>query len=288
MADGELNPPGGRAAVDPAHGDRIGHRRGGGSVAIVAGYRAYTDRYTVETKGPDDRAVSMVVESTLAGASDLKVSTLKGTVQGTASDTRGFGWINSTRVMKAPFEVEYFVDVSRARRERFHLGSGEPQADRAPAAGSGRAASTSIESRTYLDQTKGVFVTRAAMAAMQKQASGRAQRVARDEALKPDKLAAARRNAETALATLFTGPLKAAGIDATVEVRVGGGIGSRRPALGMYRGRFRRCWATVPEHFAWWCVSLRSWQRTHAAPAEAGGQLRTLTILGPGLRRGSE
>ncbi len=195
-----------------------------GVVAIVAAYRAYTDRYTVATRGPDDRAVSMVVQSTLDGASDLKVGTLKGTVQAVASDSRGLGWINSTRVMKAPFEVEYFVDVSALDASDFIWDQANRKLIvRAPQV---RVGAVNVdESRTYLDQTKGVFVTRAAMAAMQKQASGRAQRVAHDEALKPDKLAAAQRNARAALANLFAGPLKAAGIDATVEVRLGKGAG---------------------------------------------------------------
>lgn len=186
--------------------------------AITTGYDRYTERYTVTTEGRDGLAVARVVQSTLSKASDLKVSTLTGTVQSVASDSRGFGMINSNRVMKAPFEVDYFVNLSA-------LGPGDFMWDdasdtltvRAPAVRLGKV--NVDESRTYLDRTTGIFVTRDAMAKMQRQASAGAVRVAREEAGKPDKMAAARRNAQAALMALFGAPLRAQGIDAKVVVR---------------------------------------------------------------------
>ena len=185
-------------------------------VAAVVGYRTYTTRYVVKTD--DGIAVAAVVQATLSGASDLKVSTLRGTVQSTATDTRGLGMLTSTRVMKAPFEVEYFVDVSGLDAKDF----GWDPARRtlivnAPAV---RVGSVNVdEAQTYLDRTTGVFVTRAAMAALRQQASARADRVATAEARRPERLAQAQANARRSIAALFRGPLAAAGLDARVVVR---------------------------------------------------------------------
>ena len=184
--------------------------------AAVVGYRAYTERYVVRTD--DGVAVARVVSATLSGASDLKVSTLTGTVQSTATDTRGMGMFTSSRVMKAPFEVAYFVDVSGldARDFRWDAATRTLVVD-APAV---RVGTVNVdESRTYLDRTTGLFVTRGAMAALQHQASARATRVAGEEARKPDRIAQAQVNARRSLAALFGGPLAAAGLDADVVVR---------------------------------------------------------------------
>ncbi|TPG07226.1 DUF4230 domain-containing protein [Sphingomonas oligophenolica] len=184
--------------------------------AAVIGYRTYTERYVVKTD--DGLAVAQVVQATLTGASDLKVSTLSGTVQSTASDTRGMGMFTSSRVMKAPFAVEYFVDVSGLDARDF---AWDPATRtlivNAPAVRVG--APNIDESRTYLDKTSGVFVTRGAMAALQRQASVRADRIAAAEARKPEQIAQAQANARHALAALFRGPLAAAGLDAKVVVR---------------------------------------------------------------------
>lgn len=186
------------------------------AVAGVVGYQKYTERYVVKTD--DGVAVAQVVQATLSGASDLRVSTLSGTVQSSATDTRGFGMLTSQRVLKAPFSVDYFVDMGA-------LGAGDFGWDaatrtlvvNAPAV---RVAAPNIdESRTYVDQTSGMFVTRAAMAALQKQASARATRVAGDEARSPARIAQAQANARRSLAALFRGPLAAAGLEARVVVR---------------------------------------------------------------------
>ena len=184
--------------------------------AAIVGYRTYTERYVVETD--DGVAVAQVVQATLAGASDLKVSTLSGTVQSTATDTRGLGMLTSQRVMKAPFSVEYFVDVSSLDAGDFRWDAARRTlVVDAPAV---RVGSINVdEAHTYLDRTTGMFVTRAAMAALQRQASGRATRVAADEARTPARLAQAQANARRSLSALFRGPLAAAGLDASVVVR---------------------------------------------------------------------
>ncbi|MDQ2892065.1 MAG: DUF4230 domain-containing protein [Pseudomonadota bacterium] len=184
--------------------------------AAVIGYRTYTERYVV--KADDGLAVAQVVEATITGASDLKVSTLSGTVQSTASDTRGLGLLTSSRVIKAPFAVEYFVDVSGLDARDFDWDAAtRTLIVNAPAVRVG--AANIDEARTYLDKTTGVFVTRGAMTALQRQASARADRVAAAEARKPERIAQAEANARRSLAALFRGPLAAAGLNAKVVVR---------------------------------------------------------------------
>lgn len=186
--------------------------------ALLIGYRTYTERYTVQTEGRDGLAVARVVRATLTKGSDLKVSTLHGTVQSVASDSRGFGLVNSNRVMKAPFEVDYFVDVSGLAPGDFIWNEQlKTLTVNAPGVRLGKV--NVDESRTYLDRTTGLFVTRDAMAKMQRQASAGAERVAAQEARKPERIAAARRNARSALTALFAGPLTAAGLgEVTVKV----------------------------------------------------------------------
>ena len=185
-------------------------------VAGVVAYRQYTERYVVKTD--DGVAVAQIVAATLSGASDLKVSTLSGTVQSTATDTRGMGMFTSERVMKAPFEVEYFVDVSGLDAGDFAWeAASRTLLLNAPAV---RVGAVNVdEAHTYVDKTTGLFVTRAAMTALQRQASARADRVAAAEARKPERLAQAQANARRALTRLFAGPLGAAGLDAKVVVR---------------------------------------------------------------------
>lgn len=187
--------------------------------AGVVGFRTWNERY--EVTAPEQRsgvAVAQVVAATLSKAGDLRVSRLSGTVQGVGSDTRGFGMLTSQRVMKAPFEVDYFVDVGRLAPRDFRYD--EARKVLLVDAPDVRVARANIdEAKTYIDQTSGVFVTRSAMAAMQRQASAGATRVAAEEARKPENIAAAKNNARAAIAALFAAPLAAAGLDATVEVR---------------------------------------------------------------------
>jgi Protein of unknown function (DUF4230) len=195
-----------------------------GILALGAiGYRTYVQRYTVSTRADltgekDSSVVAGVVTATLFKAGDLRVSRLSGVVQGVGRDVRGFGVLQSQRVVKSPFEVSYFVDLSRlgARDFRYDAKTNTLLV-RAPGVRIGRP--DIDESRTTLDNTDGLFVTRAAMAAMQKQVAASAMRVAGEAAKKPENLAKARESGRAAIANLFGAPLRAAGIDATVKVR---------------------------------------------------------------------
>lgn len=183
-------------------------------------YRSYTDRYTV-TREDNGLAVARVVAARLYGSRDLRVSKLSGNVQATAANSRLWGWLKSSRVVKAPFEVSYFVDLRQLEPGDFRY----DEARRTllvdvPEVTVGRA--DVDEASVTLDRTSGLVVTRADMAALQKRVSATAQRAVADEARKPENMRRARENARAALKQLFGGTLAAAGLPVTVEVRFAG------------------------------------------------------------------
>lgn len=196
-------------------------------LASVAGYRWWNDRHVVET---DDSglAVAQVVAATLHTSAELRVSRLSGTVQATGATSRLWGWLKSTRVVKAPFEVDYFVDVrgldtgdfryDPARRtlavEVPDVVAGRPNIDHA---------------RVTLDETTGVYVSRDAMVELQRRVAGTASNVVAERAGDPENMRKARENGRAAIARLFGGALGAAGLPVRVEVRY---AGEARPADG--------------------------------------------------------
>ncbi|MBD8677990.1 DUF4230 domain-containing protein [Sphingomonas sp. CFBP 13720] len=188
------------------------------AAAVWLGYRNYTERYVVTTEADTGDAVTRVITARLAGTSSLKVASLSGTLQATASDVRGFGWLRSDQVVKMPYSVDYFVDVS---------GIGEGQLSWSPDtrtlvvdAPDVTVADANVdEAARTLVRTQGMFVTRDAAAALSQRVSAAAQGKARAEARSPERLAQAREMARTNLARLLGAPLAAAGMgDARVVV----------------------------------------------------------------------
>ncbi|MBW6523244.1 DUF4230 domain-containing protein [Sphingomonas sp. RHCKR47] len=189
-------------------------------VVSVAGYRRYTDSYTVATD-ENGLAVARVVTGKLYGSSDLRVSRLSGIVQATAATSRLWGWLKSTRVVKAPYEVDYFVALQSLSPRDFHYDEanrrllvevpdvvvGRPNVD---------------EANVTIDQTSGAFVSRDAMAELQRRVSGTATRVVAAKAHEPQNILKARENGCVALERLFGGTLAAAGLPVSVQVRFQG------------------------------------------------------------------
>lgn len=179
-------------------------------VIAKVGYDKYTEKYVVERRD-DGVAVDRIVRATFSNASALKVGSLSGTVQSTASDVRGFGMLVSDKVVKAPFSVDYFVDVSR-------MGAADHRWDQATRtltilSPDVTAAPPNIdESTATVSRTRGLFVTRDAAEALARQASIGARRTAQAESRRPERIAAARENARRALAELLGAPLEAAGV----------------------------------------------------------------------------
>ncbi len=189
-------------------------------VGALAGYRWWTDRHVVET---DDSglAVAQVVAATLHTSADLRVSRLSGTVQATGATSRLWGWLKSTRVVKAPFDVDYFVDVR-------DLDTGDFRYDPASRTLSVEVPDVMVgrpnvdHARVTLDQTSGVYVSRDAMAELQRRVAGTASNVVAARARDPENIAKARENGRAAIAKLFGGALGAAGLPVRVEVRFAG------------------------------------------------------------------
>ena len=198
------------------------------AVAIVAavliariGYDKYSElhaeRYAV-TREDDGRAITRIVSAAFGRASALKVGTLTGIVQGTATDSRLGGLLTSDQVTKSPFSVDYFVDVSRLRRGDLDWDA-KARVLTVDAPDVTVAAPNIDAARTTLVSTRGVFVTRGAAEALAHRIAVGARRKAAEEAGKPDRVNAARDNARAALGRLMAVPLAAAGFD-DVRVRV--------------------------------------------------------------------
>lgn len=189
------------------------------TVGAIA-YRTYVDRYTV-TRDDKGLAVARVVAARLYGSSELRVSRLSGNVQATASNSRLWGWLDSSRVVKAPFEVSYFVDLRRLSPADFRYDEAKRTLlvevpDVVPDAPNVDTANVT------LDRTSGLLVTRTDMAALQQRVAATAARAVSEEARSPANMASARENGRQALARLFGGTLAAAGLPVTVEVRFAG------------------------------------------------------------------
>lgn len=176
---------------------------------MLVGWQRYNRDYVV-TVEDDGSAVTKIVAETIAGASDLRVSRLNGTIQSTAQDVRGFGWLKSDQVVKMPYSVDYFVDLSG-------LSSGDlewnPQTRtlivNAPDVAPGTP--NVDESRRTLVRTSGIFVTRAAGEELSRKVSAHAQARAAASARSPERMAQAREYGRAALVRLMAAPLAAAG-----------------------------------------------------------------------------
>ena len=186
------------------------------AIGVKLGYDRYTERYTVE-RTDDGAAITRIVAARFAGASALKVGSLSGTVQSTASDVSGYGMLRADKVVKAPFTVDYFIDVSKltARDLRWDATSrtlvvAVPDVSVGPA--------NVDEAARTLSQTRGVFVTRDAADRLGRTVSQRAQVAAAGEARRPERLALARDHARKALGGLLGVPLDAAGFPGVTVV----------------------------------------------------------------------
>ncbi len=177
--------------------------------AMLVGWRHYDRDYVVSVED-DGSAVTKVVAERFAGASSLKVSEMSGTIQSTAQDVRGFGVLKSDQVVKMPFSVDYFIDVSRIGADDLEWNAdSRTLIVNAPDV---KAAKPNVdEAGRTLVRTNGLFVTRQAGEELSRSVSAHAQRRAEQEARSPARMARAREFGRAALAKLMTAPLEAAG-----------------------------------------------------------------------------
>lgn len=189
-------------------------------VAGYLAYRHYTVSYTVERES-DGVAISKVVDAKLAGATDLRVSRLTGTVQATASDAGWGGVLPSGLVFKAPFEADYFVDLAKLDRSRFFWNAKTRTLIVTPP--DVRVDSVNVdEAHATVDQATGLIVTRGAMSRLRQRASARAGEVVQATASSAKNIARARETARREIAALYQRPLTIAGLDAHVIVQFDG------------------------------------------------------------------
>lgn len=181
------------------------------ALALLAflAFDRYRERY-VATTDEGGNAVTRLVSARLSGASSLKVATLSGTIQSSATDVRGMGLLRSNQVVKMPYSVDYFVDVSR-------IGPGAVEWDAKSGTLIVSAPDVTVarpnidEGGRTLVETTGLIVTRKAAEALSQQVSRNASSRAELAASAPERIAQAREHARAALATLLAAPLKTLG-----------------------------------------------------------------------------
>jgi len=185
--------------------------------AMLAGWQRYNRDYVV-TVEEDGSAVTKLIAQRFNGTSSLKVSELSGTIQSTARDVRGFGWLKSDQVVKMPFSVDYFIDVSHIGPE--DLEWNEKTRTLIVNAPDVKPARPNVdEAARTLVRTNGLFVTRQAAEELSRRTSVHAQGRAEKEARSPERMAQARDYGRAALGKLLGAPLGAMGYgDARVIV----------------------------------------------------------------------
>ncbi len=179
-----------------------------GLLAFLA-YDRYRERY-VPTVDEGGDAVTQLVSARLSGASSLKVASLTGTIQSSATDVRGFGLLRSYQVIKMPYSVDYMVDVSR-------IGPDQVEWDAKTGTLIVNAPDIAVarpnidEAHRTMIKTTGVIVTRAAGEALSQRASQHATIAAQAAAASPERIAQARDYARAALVRLIGAPLRTLG-----------------------------------------------------------------------------
>ena len=173
--------------------------------AMLVGWHRYQRDYAVSVED-DGTAVTKLIAERFAGAASLKVSELSGTIQSTAQDVRGFGWLKSDQVVKMPFSVDYFIDVSGIGASDLEWnGKTRTLIVNAPDVKPGR---------PNIDESRRTLVQE-----LSRRTSAHAQGRAEKEARSPERMAQARDYGRAALGRLLGAPLGALGYgDARVIV----------------------------------------------------------------------
>ncbi len=161
--------------------------------------------------------VSRTITASFAGMNALKVGTVSGDVLSSSNTTTFFGTLPVIQRSKAPYSVDYFVDLSKlsAANYRWNATTRTMSIDVPDVT----IAAPNIDGANAAIVQQGVYISRGAGITLQKQAAERANAAARKTAQDPKYIAQARANARAAIAKLAAAPLKAAGLG-TVKVAV--------------------------------------------------------------------
>ncbi len=161
--------------------------------------------------------VSRTITASFAGMNALKVGTVSGDVLSSSNTTTFFGTLPVIQRSKAPYSVDYFVDLSKlsAANYRWNATTRTMSIDVPDVT----MAAPNIDGAKAAIVQQGVYISRGAGITLQQQAAERANAAARKTAQDPKYIAQARANARAAIAKLAAAPLKAAGLG-TVKVAV--------------------------------------------------------------------
>jgi hypothetical protein len=154
--------------------------------------------------------VSRTITASFANMTALKVGTVSGDVLSSSNTTTFFGTMPVIQRSRAPYSVDYFVDLSKlsAANYRWNATTQTMSIDvpdvmiAAPNIDGGKAAIVQ----------QGIYISRNAGIRLQQQAAERANAAARKTAQDPKYIAQARANARAAIAKLAAAPLQAAGL----------------------------------------------------------------------------
>ena len=159
----------------------------------------------------------------------LKVGTVSGDVLSSSNTTAFFGTMPVIQRSKAPYSVDYFVDLSKLSVANYRWNA-KTRVMSIDVPDVTIAAPNIVGAKAAIVQ-QGVYISRSAGITLQQQAAERANAAARKTANDPKYIAQARANARAAIAKLASSPLKAAGLDATVVVRFAGEATGARPVV---------------------------------------------------------
>jgi Protein of unknown function (DUF4230) len=161
--------------------------------------------------------VSRTITASFAGMNALKVGTVSGDVLSSSNTTTFFGTLPVIQRSKAPYSVDYFVDLSKlsAANYRWNATTRTMSIDVPDVT----IAAPNIDGAKAAIVQQGVYISRGAGITLQQQAAERATAAATRTAQDPRYIAQARANARAAIAKLATTPLKAAELG-TVKVAV--------------------------------------------------------------------
>jgi Protein of unknown function (DUF4230) len=163
--------------------------------------------------------VSRTITASFAGMNALKVGTVSGDVLSSSNTTTFFGTLPVIQRSKAPYSVDYFVDLSKLSAANYRwnattrtLSIDVPDVTVAP---------PNIDGAKAAIVQQGLYISRGAGVTLQQQAAERAIAAATRTAQDPKYIAQARAHARAAIARLATAPLAAAGLrDVRVAVRL--------------------------------------------------------------------
>lgn len=177
-------------------------------VLVLGGYALWQKRAAARAEEQLGLAAARTLSATFERASDLRVARLTGEVLAASEGTSGYVFANRQRT-RAPYAVEYYVDLGTVGPSAYRWN----RRDRImtvdlPEVTVGRPAVDMGAARVTQD---GLYVSRAAGIAMQRDAAGRLSAAAGAKARNPENLLRARAAARAAVERLVAAPLAAAG-----------------------------------------------------------------------------